>query len=166
MLYNGKMVQEDEQSEIRSARPRDVEDRPKGVATLKDISDKVDDARQVALDTREEFHVFQTALIGAPGVSRGALGEIRDGLVDNANKLEEANRQRAHFDAQATIRNEEFMKALPGLINQTVEDTDNVRLKNKFTGFRTHMWTLIMMALSGIIVAVAIVIFHIGTSAH
>src|ERR1035441_9057724 len=149
------------QSEIRSENPRDTETSPKGIATLKDISDKVDDARRVAHDTRDEFRIFQSALVGVPGVSKGALGEIHDSLTSNAEELKEANRQRAEIDVRAAQRGKDFLEALPALINKTVEDTDNVRLKDKFGAIRGHIWTVFVMAFAAIISTLAIVVFHI-----
>jgi hypothetical protein len=151
-----------DQTEQRSIHPRDTEERPQGVATLKDISDKVDDARQVAYDTRADFNVFQTALVGVPGVSRGALGEIRDSLASNAVELKEANRQRAEIDERAAQRGKDFLEALPDLINKTVEDTDNVRLRGKFSALRSHIFTLTILILASVVSTAAILVFHIG----
>ena len=150
------------QSEIRSSNPRDIDDSPEGIATLKDISDKVDDARQVAHDTRDEFRVFQAALVGTPGIAKGALGEIRDALALNASELREANRQREEIATRQEQRSQEWLKSLPDLINKTVEDTDNVRLRGRLSFVRNHAVTILGMTLTGVVVAIVVAIFHIG----
>ncbi len=156
------MADEPRQTERGSPSPRDIADRPLGVATLADISDKVDDARQVAHDTRDEFREFRGGLVGVPGVSRGALGEIRDSLASNATELREANRQRAAIDVRSAARGKEFLEALPSLINQTVRQTDNDRMRAQFSAARGHVWTALAMTASGVIVALVIFLLHIS----
>lgn len=138
----------------RNEEVRDIILRPNAKATVKDVSDKIDDARAIALLNQAELRSFKEAIIGIPGVTLGALGEIRNDAKANNDLIQKT------LAAQL-----QFQQDLPGIIDRSINGKLRQRALARVSRLGQIGTTVLGMVVSGILVAVAVLVFHLGASA-